>query len=202
MRISKDPYSQFRESIETFKNAIGKEFQYNMSCSIQPAVKAMRNSFVELNQELSRLYPISETNKFQQSLLSCFSTINTEIAEQFNADLKQLNLHFSEVLKCVKIESNNVYIPNPLPLDSQIKAHQSEIVVYSEKPAIKVNLSDIIAIIAILVAISIAITNHISDEKALNTIIEHIDNIANISNSSDPDQEVPSPSQGTSLPQD
>ena len=89
-----------------------------------------------------------------------------------------------------------------MPLDNQIKAHQSEIVVYSEKPAIKVNLSDIIAIIAILVAISIAITNHISDEKALNTIIEHIDNIANISNSSDPAQEVPSPSQGTSLSQD
>jgi hypothetical protein len=202
MPISNDPYLQLQKSIEAFKNAIGKEFQYNMSYPIQPAIKAMSDSFVKLNQELSRLYPLPEANNFKQTLFSCFSAINTEISESFNADAKQLNLHFSEILKDTKIENDNIYIPNLLPSVGQIKTKHLEAVVYSEKPMIKVSLSDIIAIIAILVAISIAITNHISDEKALNTIIEHIDNIADISNGSDPAQEVPSPSQGTSLSQD
>lgn len=202
MSINNDPYLQLQKNIETFKNAIGKEFQYNMSYSIQPAIKAISNSFVKLNQELSRLYPLPKANKFKQTLLSCFSAINTEISESFNADAKQLNLHFSEILKDTKIENGSIYIPNLLPSSGRIKTKHLESVVYSEKPMIKVSLSDIIAIIAILITISIAITNHISDEKALNTIIEHIDNIADISNGSDPVQEVPLPSQGTSSPQD
>lgn len=202
MPISDDPYLQLQKSIGAFKNAISEEFQYNMSDSIQPAIKAMSDSFVKLNQELLKLYPLPEANNFKQTLLSCFSAINTEISKSFNADAKQLSLHFSEILKDTKIENDNIYIPNLLPSVGQIKTKHLESVVYPEKPMIKVSLSDIIAIIAILVAMSIAITNHISDEKALNTIIEHIDNIADISNGSDPVQEALSPSQGTSSPQD